>query len=138
MNKELMVEKLTENFKNFIEELRLSDYAISEVAKEYTSRKARYTIALARTKSKLLELKLEQKKVYYEIYREIREAAKGQRLTEETIKSLIFTDDRYLQISKKVIETEEMVSILEACKEAFDDLGRMLYLLYGKEDTTMV
>jgi len=131
--KELKIDYVVEQFKDFLNEIKVDDFNIKEIVRDYPARKARYSLALARTKAKLLWYKALQKKVYYEIYKEIRENAKS-KLTEEMIKSMIYTDDRYMEITKKVIELEEKVGILEACKQAFDDLGRMIYLIFDKEE----
>ena len=90
-------------------------------------------------RSKLAELKLKQKETYYRLYRKYKQDAieKGLKITEEGVKSLIYTDEEYIEVSKKVLEAEEKVGILQACKEALEDQGRMLFLLYENPENKL-
>ena len=129
---EKVLDTFLEQYQEFIKSVRLGEFNLDDLIRDYPSRKARYALALERMRSKLAELKLQQKETYYRLYRKYKQDAveKGLKITEEGVKSLIYTDEEYIEASKKVLEAEEKVGILQACKEALEDQGRMLFLLY--------
>jgi len=131
-----VLDEFIEEYQEFLKSIKLDGVVLDDVIREYPARKARFSIALEKMRAKLAELKLKQKTLYYELYKEYRKEAieKGLKITEEGLKSLVMTDSRYIEISEEVIEAETKVGILEACKEALDDQGRMLYLLYGNPE----
>lgn len=134
-----LLEDFLANYKEFIESVKIDNIHIDEIAKDYPARKARYAIALERLKAELSEKKLEQKTLYYELYTRFRKEAieKGIKITEEYLKALIFTSEEYKQISKEIVDLERKVNILEACKEALEDQGRMLFLMYSNIEKKM-
>lgn len=131
-----MLENFVAKYKEFIESVHIDTVNIEEIAKDYPARKARYALALEKLKATLSEKKLEQKTLYYELYTKFRKEAieKGMKITEEYLKALIFTSQEYKQISKEIIEIEKKVNILEACKEALEDQGRMIYLMFSNTE----
>ena len=128
---EKILDTFLEQYQDFIKSVRLDDFNLDDQIRDYPSRKARFALALEKMRSRLTELKLEQKVTYYKLYKKYKQDAieKGLKITEEGVKSLIFTDEEYIEVCKKVSEAEEKVGILQACKEALEDQGRMLFLL---------
>ncbi len=133
---EKVLNAFLEQYQEFIQSVKLGDFNLDDLIRDYPSRKARFALALERMRSKLAELKLKQKETYYKLYRKYRQDAieKGLKITEEGVKSLIFTDEEYIKVCKEVLEAEEKVGILQACKEALEDQGRMLFLLYDNPE----
>lgn len=123
---------IVEDYENFIQSIKLDNYNIEDIIKDYPARKARYSVALERFKVELAKKKLEQKILFYELYKKFRKESieKGVKITEEYLKALIYTSDQYKVLSEEILELENKTNILIACKEALEDQGRMLYLLY--------
>lgn len=133
INLDKILDSFLEEYKAFIDSVKIDNVNIDEVIMDYPARKARYAIALERLRASLSEKKLELKKLYYELYTKYKKESieKGFKTTEEYLKALIYTSDEYINFTKEIIELEKKVGILEACKETLDDLGRMLYLICG-------
>lgn len=126
-----VIDTLIKQYQTFIDNLEIDTFNLEDLAADYPSRKARFALALETLKSKLNEAKAELKFMYYSLYKKYKEEAinEGIKVTEEHIKSKILTDEMYLDVQRKVLEFEQKVGILSACKEALEDFGRMLYLL---------
>lgn len=139
MDIEKVIESLISQYKDFIDKLKIDQINLDEIASDYPSRKARYSLALEKMKAKLSKAKANLKVVYYQLYRMYREEAvsNGQKVTEEAIKSMIITDSKYLEAQEEVLKLEEIVGILQASKEGLDDVGRMLYLIADNPERKM-
>jgi len=125
------LENFLKQFQDFIQSVRIGQFNIDEIARDHPSRLSRYNLSVENRRFKLADLKLKKKVVYYKLYKKYRQEAieKGLKITEEAIKSLIYTDEEYIKVCKEVIEAEFKLGILQACKEALVDQGRMLFLL---------
>jgi hypothetical protein len=136
LNIDEILNNFLENYKEFIESVKIDAVHMDTIAKEYPARKARFAIAIEKLKASLSEKKLEQKKLYSELYLKFKKEAveKGYKSTEEHLKALIHISPEYLAISNEIIELEKKINILTACKEALDDQGRMLYLLFSNTE----
>lgn len=127
------IKSLLAYYSEFIKSVKLNMSDLDTIAMEYPSRKARFALALENQRAKVSELKMELKLLYYQLYKFYRNDAidKAYKVTEEGLKALIISDERYVEKMKALVQEEHKLGILSACKEALDDIGRMIYVLKG-------
>ena len=124
-----------EEFADFISQLQIDAIHLDELAQDYPANKARVSLAAEKVRAKVLKAKANLKTTYYKLYREFKENS-DKKLTEEHIKSMIYTDPTYIEANKEFLEIEESANLLSALKDSMDDFGRMLYLLGENRERT--